>query len=142
MFLTLSSDSSKNFFSENTIAHFSTELMQPICVPRDKSYEVAVVEVFLPPSKPTFASSPIYLYTDVTKPVMVSDTAARLLRVLTPFNPTGHYEFSSVYYTPVEKQNFSTITLSFHTKTGEKYPFSDGQHPSIVVLHFREGALP
>jgi hypothetical protein len=135
MFVTLSSDSSKQFFADNTVAHFSSVLTKPICATPS---EVAVVEVFLPPFKPSLTSSPIFLYTDVIKPVAVSDTDARLLRVLTPFTMTGHHEFTSSHYLPVEKQNFTSITLSFRTKTGEKYDFPSGSHPSIVVLHFRD----
>lgn len=139
-FLTLSSDSSKQFFGDNTIARFSTQLARPICP--SLSYEVAVCEVFLPPFETwkarTPASSPIYLYCDVVRPVLVCDTRARLLRVLVPDIISGHYSFPILYYVPVEKRCFHTITLSFHTKTGDRYPFQDGGYPSTVVLHFRK----
>lgn len=138
MYLTLCSDSSKLFFGDNTVACFSTQLPQQICATGDVRYEVGVAEVFLPPLQRDSTHSPIYLYTDITKPVLVADTAARLLRIITPHGETGHHEFVSVHYIPVEKQNFSTVTVSFYTKTGERYPFPDGEHPSIVVLHFRE----
>lgn len=134
-YLTLSSDSSKQFFGNNTISHFSTHLMRPIC-PTGKFYQAAVCEVFHPPCE---SKSPIFLYSDVVKPVLVSDTAARLLRVLPPHKPiANHHIFPHLYYIPVEKQNFSTVTISFHTKTGERYPFQGGAYPATVVLHFRE----
>jgi hypothetical protein len=133
-YVTLSSDSSKKYFKDNTIAHFSTQLPYPICA-AGHSFEVAVGEVFTPPSA-SGSKSPIFLYTDIIKPVIVSDTAARLLRVLTP--NAEHHVFPELHYLPLEKQNICTVTLSFHTKNGERYPFQNSSHPAIIVLHFRE----
>lgn len=141
MYLTLSSDSSKTFFSDNTIACFTTQLTRPICPPTQEKhtqFEVGVVEVFLPPMIANPAHSNIYLYSDISQPVLVADTAARLLRVISPLSVTGYHEFKSVHYAPVEKNNFSTVSLSFHTKDGTLFPFPDGEDASIVVLHFRE----
>lgn len=138
-YITLSSDSSKDFFQDNTIAHFTTQLARPIHL--TSAYEVAVCEVFLPPLetwKIRTASSPIYLYSDICQPVLLCDTSARLLRVLPPDLLSGHYVFPVLYYIPVEKLNFQTIVMSFHTKTGQRYPFAGGTYPSTVVLHFRE----
>jgi len=138
-YLTLSSNSSKQYFENNTIAHFSTQLARPVC--STLSYEVAVCEVFLPPFeswKIRTAASPIYLYCDVTQPVLLCDTTARLLRVLVPEIFSGYYAFPHLFYVPVEKRNFQSITLSFHTSSGQRYPFDDSEYPSTVVLHFRE----
>lgn len=138
-YLTLSSDSSKQYFSDNTIAQFSTQLVRPVC--HAPSYEVAVCEVFLPPFetwKARTSASPIYMYCDVTQPVLVSDTSARLLRVLVPDIISGYYAFPTLYYLPVEKRNFQNITVSFRTRWAELYPFQDSEYPSTVVLHFRE----
>lgn len=138
-YLTLSSDSSRDYFGDNTIAHFSTQLIRPICL--TPSFEVAVCEVFLPPFetwKIRTAISPIYLYSDICQPVLLCDTSARLLRVLPADIISGHYVFPVLYYIPVEKHNFQTVTMSFHTRSGQRYPFPDGQYPSTVVLHFRE----
>lgn len=138
MYLTLCSDSSKKYYSDNTVACFTTQLTEPICL-GDAQYEVGVMEAFLPPLIPADArNSPIFLYTDVIKPTMVSDTAVRLLRVFTPHNDTGYHECAVVHYLPIERRNFSSITLSFHSRTGERYPFPTGEHSSTVVLHFRE----
>ena len=139
-YLTLSSDSSRLFFPRNTIANFTTQLIRPICT-SPRPYEVALCEVFLPTLeiwRHRNTASPIFLYCDITEPVLVSDTAARLLRVLTPDLIAGHHTFSSHFYMPVERRNFQTITISFHTKDGALYPFDDSKYPSTVVLHFRE----
>lgn len=138
-YLTLSSDSSQSYFPDNSIAHFSTKLARPISL--SSLFEVAVCEVFLPPFetwKIRTAISPIYLYTDICQPVLMCDTTARLLRVLPPDIITGHHIFPTLYYIPVERNNFESITLSFHTRTGYRYPFAAGEYPSTVVLHFRE----
>lgn len=141
MYLTLSSDSSKSFFSDNTIACFTTQLTRPICIHSEEQrtrFEVGVVEVFVPPVTRNPTHSNIYLYSDISQPVLVADTAARLLRVISPLQASGHHEFSTVHYVPVERNNFSTVTLSFHTKDGSLFPFPDGEEASLVVLHFRE----
>lgn len=138
-YVTLSSDSSKNYFTDNAISHFTTQLSRSICF--SPSYEVAVCEVFLPSIetwKLASSLSPIFLYSDISSPVLVGDTSARLLRVLSPNILSGHYLFSSPYYVPVERCNISAITLSFNTKSGQRYPFPSGEFPSIVVLHFRK----
>lgn len=135
------SDSSKIFFPSNTISHFSVQLTRAICPVGE--WEVALCEVFTPPSGfiqhvgPDEAA-PIYLYCDVIAPQLVSDTEARLLRVLPALMPSGNVVFASRYYIPVEKQSFSTITFTFAGKEGTRYPFTESYHPSLVVLHFRE----
>lgn len=139
-YIVAASDSSKTFFPSNTLAHFSTQLVQPLC--DTGVWEVALCEIFTPPTgdfkSDLDASTPIYLYCDVIKPQLVSDTSARLLRVLPPPPPSGSHEVTSRYYLPIDKRGFSTLTLSFATKQGTRYPFPRGEHPSIVVLHFRE----
>lgn len=138
MYLTLSSDSSKNFFADNTVACFTTQLTQPICTDPSVRYEVGVSEIFLPILGFDSSRSNIFLYSDISQPVMVADTSARLLRIISPHNATGHYEFSSIQYIPVDKYNFSTITLSFHSRLGNRFEFPSGKQASIVVLHFRK----
>ena len=139
-YLTLISDSCKNIFQSNTAAHFKTQLAQSICPP-DRNYEMAVREVLIQPLaawKIALNLSPIFVYSDACIPVHVGDTKGRLLRVLPPNVLTGHYCFATPYYIPVGANNIENITISFHSKTGERHYFSDPTVPAIVVLHFRE----
>lgn len=140
MYLTVSSDSSKQFYENNTVACFTTRLTQSICRDTSLRYEVGVVEIFLPLMRFDATRSNIFLYSDISRPVMVADTAARLLRVISPHSVMGHHEFNTVHYVPVDKYNFDTITLSFNSRDGEKYDFPAGAHASIVVLHFRQAS--
>lgn len=137
MYLTLCSDSSKQFYENNTVACFTTQLTQPICRDTSLQYEVGVVEIFLPLLRFDANHSNIFLYSDFSRPVMMADCAARLLRTISPHSMTGHYEFNTVHYVPVDKYNFDTVTLSFNSRHGERYDFPAGPHASIVVLHFR-----
>lgn len=137
-YITLSSDSSASFFPENKISHFSVQLPHSICLDDDE-YEVAVCEVFTPKCDPNADSTPCYLYTDLVKPQIMSDRSVRLLRILESPSIRNHTIFSALYYIPVEKRNISTITLTFATKFGNRYPFPAANiHPSIVILHFRK----
>lgn len=139
-YLTLISDSCKNIFQSNTAAHFTTQLAQSVC-PADSNYEMAVCEVLIQPLaawKIALNLSPIFVYTDITIPVHVGDTKARLLRVLPPNVLSGHYCFPHPYYIPVASKNIENITISFHSKSGERYYFSDPSIPSTIVLHFRQ----
>jgi len=138
-YVTLTSDSSKPIFGdENSVSHFTTQLAAPICTSQTP-YECAVTEVFLPTLetwKFALTLSPIFLYSDISKPVHVGDSLTRLLRVLPPQVLSGHHSFTSLYYHPVDRQHINSITLSFHSNTGQRYFFS-GSEVSIVVLHFR-----
>jgi hypothetical protein len=141
-YITCCSDSSAQYFPDNRIAHFSVQLPQQILLTEDSHFEVAVCEVFIPVcnSCPMPDSlSPVYLYSDIVKPQILSDTNVRLLRVLPPPLTTGHFIFSNLYYLPVGKRVIDSISFSFATKTGARYPFPDASfQPSIAVLHFRK----
>lgn len=134
-YVTLASDSSKTFFTDNTIAHFTTQLPHPLC-PNGRNFEVGLAEIFFPPEIDYFRT-PIFVYSDVSAPVIMGDICTKLLRVCSPTTQGGHFIFPHIYYSPVEKRNFNTITISSRTRTGERYPFSDSDFPAIAVLHFR-----
>lgn len=139
-YLTLSSDSSKQFFPDNAAAHFTTQLARPVCL--TPFYEVAVCEVFLPPLEGYWklreVTTPIYLYCDLIQPVFLCDTLCRLLRVLPSDSLSGHHLFPVNHYIPVDRHAFQTVTLSFHARSGQRYSFGDSTYPTTVVLHFRE----
>lgn len=136
-YVTLSSDSSASYFPQNKISHFSVQLPQTIYLQDD--YEVAVCEVFTPKCDPNVDTSPCYLYSDLVKPQVMSDKSVRLLRILESPSILNHSVFDALYYIPVEKRDISTISLTFATKLGKKYPFPEvSSHPSIVILHFRK----
>lgn len=136
-YVTLCSDSSRPFFKNNTIAHFSTQLPWALCPP-GRAFEVAVCEVFLPQSTDIKDPSPIFLYSDFSQCIIVADTSARLLRVLSAHPSNGHYVFPLPFYIPVERQSFNSVTISLLNKKGERYPFRSGAHPCVITLHFRE----
>jgi hypothetical protein len=43
-----------------------------------------------------------------------------------------------VYYLPVEKNFFQTITVEIMTKWGKLAPFPPSKKPTMLVLHFRK----
>jgi hypothetical protein len=43
-----------------------------------------------------------------------------------------------VYYLPVEKNFFQTVTVEILTKWGERATFQPSQKPTMLVLHFRK----
>ena len=54
-YVVLSSDSSINYYPDNTVAHFKTKLAHPICT--DGDYEVALTELIYPMSYHNFIIS-------------------------------------------------------------------------------------
>jgi hypothetical protein len=49
----------------------------------------------------------------------------------------GQHVFQDVYYLPLEKRRFHTITAEFLTVEGKRVQFGDSKIPSKLVLHFR-----
>jgi hypothetical protein len=47
----------------------------------------------------------------------------------------------NVYYVPVEKRRFHTITAELMTVEGKRVPFDESKTPSKLVLHFRRISL-
>jgi len=87
-----------------------------------------------------------YVYCDVLEQVLVGDTKAPLLRIVSRapsdqiFDGVEHVTFNPVQYIPLQKKCFDTITVKLMTDEGTPMPFSPGK--SIVVLEFRRSAHP
>ena len=82
---------------------------------------------------------PVFIYTDIIKPVLVGDTFVRRLRVIQFPSRTGHHIFDPPYYMPVEKTRIESISIALHTKSGSPVRFETSAIPTYVVLHFIKG---
>lgn len=81
-------------------------------------------------------TQPVFVYTDIIKPVLVGDTFVRRLRVIQFPSVTGHHVFDPPYYMPVEKSRIETISIALHSKTGSPVRFETSPIPTYAVLHF------
>jgi len=87
----------------------------------------------------------LYVYCDLLEQVLVGDTKAPLLRILSrstdmtsSLNYIEHVTFNPVQYVPLQKKCFDTITVNLMMDTGAPMPFFPGK--SIIVLEFRRCA--
>jgi hypothetical protein len=84
-------------------------------------------------------TQPVFIYTDIIKPVLVGDTFVRRLRVIQFPNSTGHHIFQPTYYMPVEKTRIESISIALHSKNGNPVRFETSPIPTYAVLHFIKG---
>ena len=89
----------------------------------------------------------IYVYCDLLEQVLVGDTKAPLLRIVSrstdmtsSLDYIEHESFNPVQYVPLQKKFFDTVEIQLMTDQGQPMPFVDGK--SIVVLKFRRAAHP
>jgi hypothetical protein len=75
---------------------------------------------------------PVYVYTDVIKLKLVSDSLVRLLTSL--HFPSIQYPL----YKPVEQSFIELIAIRLVTKTGEDVVFEDNGIQCLVFLHFKK----
>jgi len=85
------------------------------------------------------------VYCDLIAPQLIGTTMLRFLRTFNIIMPEDYdieYQFKNVYYVPVEKRMFRDIRIEILNLAGERVPFTDGQTPLTVVLHFRRVITP
>lgn len=81
----------------------------------------------------------MFVYSDIIKPQLVSNTFARCLRtILLIQNSEVYKSFNGIQYFPLEKTNFDTIEILITSQSGEIYNFQPSSTPTMLVLHFRK----
>jgi hypothetical protein len=83
----------------------------------------------------------LYVYCDLVRPIIVSDTETQLLRVVKVPMPDEQHEtacssFSNLMYVPLMKNHFQTVEFDIRDQTGESVEFRAGT--TIATLHFRK----
>ena len=133
-YVTLFSTASQNLFSDNTHSAYTNNLARPINLdqPADK-WEVSVCEIVYPP--PLFATKEPLLkvmnaliYLDIS-PQFIGNRLVRCARTFMYPAKNGEHVFDNIYYMPVEKTSFQTITRS--TDTRRQPGHIPSQHKSI-----------
>ena len=84
----------------------------------------------------------LFLYTDISEPVIVGDTRTSLLRIIPvnlknySFGMHQYQTFTSIKYVPLMNHDINTITIDIRDEMNEMIPFEFGT--LIVTLHFRK----
>jgi hypothetical protein len=142
-YVTLFSTASQNLFSRNTHSAYTINLARPINLdhPADK-WEVGVCEIVYPPppfatKEPLLKMKNVQIYLDIISPQFIGNRLVRCARTF--IYPAKHNEhlFENIYYMPVEKTYFQTITVEILTLEGNKVTFPASAKASKLVLHFR-----
>jgi hypothetical protein len=92
-------------------------------------------ELIYPISASETQLQPIFVYCDLIGPQIVGDTLTRCLH--TVLYPDGYHIFDKVYYVPVEKSEFQTVSIEVLTKLGDIVPFPDSVKPLVAIPNFR-----
>lgn len=74
---------------------------------------------------------------DLIEPQLVGKTIARCLHTVQYPSLDGYYVFDNVYYMPIVKTYFQTITVEVLNKLGDRVSFPDSVNSLVAVLHFR-----
>lgn len=83
----------------------------------------------------------LFIYTDITEPLIVGNVKTSLLRIVPVHMKNflfghNHYQtFAPIKYIPLLSTSFCTITIDVRDEIGEPIPFEFGT--LIVTLHFR-----
>ena len=82
----------------------------------------------------------LYLYTDLIKGHLVGNSYLPLIRIIVPSAKTEHKETvqlicNPIYYFPIEKTYYNSITVRITDEFGDNVPFNHGN--MIVKLHLR-----
>lgn len=81
----------------------------------------------------------MFVYTDIIKHQLVSNTFAKCLRtILLLKNDEVYKSFETIQYHPLEKTNFDTIEILITSQDGEIYNFEHSATPTMLVLHFKK----
>ena len=145
-YVTLFSNASQDTFRMNTHAAYTVNLAQPVDFGSCDRWEVGVCEVSYPhpPAKPNvtyIANTHVLVYLDLIAPQYVGRQLVRCARTFMYPTNDGQHVFQNVYYVPVEKKRFHTITAELLTVEDRRVPFDESKTPSKLVLHFRRVPL-
>ena len=86
----------------------------------------------------------LYIYCDLLEHVLVGDTKAPLLRIISRSSEVSSVvedvTFNPVQYVPLQKKCFDSVTINMMTDTSVPMSFVPGK--SIAVLEFRRSVHP
>jgi len=139
-YITLFSNASQHIYPDNKIAAFTIQLAQPIIFDPSGILEVGLCELSFSERQLLEDNTDALVYCDLIAPQLIGTSMVRFLRtfnIIVPEDYGVEYQFKNVYYVPVEKRMFRDIRIEILNLAGERVPFTDGQTPLKVVLHFR-----
>ena len=126
---------------------FSPALSQMLGFDADTTYDGHAEHIAKLPMNLTGNVNLVYVYCDLLEQVLVGDTKAPLLRIVSrstdmtsSLDYIEHVTFNPVQYVPLQKKCFDTITINLMMDTGAPMSFFPGK--SIIVLEFRRCAHP
>ena len=140
-YVTLFSTASQNLFSDNTHSAYTNNLARPINLdqPADK-WEVSVCEIVYPPlfatKEPLLKVMNALIYLDIS-PQFIGNRLVRCARTFMYPAKNGEHVFDNIYYMPVEKASFQTITVEVLTLDGNRVTFPASTKASKLVLYFQ-----
>jgi hypothetical protein len=129
-YVTLFSNTSQKTYPDNTLADFTVQLPHRIDLGSTDRWDVGLCK---------FSCSPFYvgmalIYCDLIMPQFMGSQYIRCLRTLPKYD---EHTFKNVYYMPVERRAFQTISIVIAHIHGDKIPFKPSDVPTNVVLHFK-----
>jgi len=80
---------------------------------------------------------PVYVYTDIIKPILFGDSYVKILMNLHFPSSTAYHRLYFPLYRPVEQSFIESITIRLDTKNAEHVLFEDSDIPCVVTLHFK-----
>jgi hypothetical protein len=143
-YVTLYSNASRDLFAENTLSSFTNQLAQPIDLGSVDEWEVGICEFSYPqayvgniPPKEVIGAKHALIYCDLIAPQFVGSQYTRCMRTIIHPSKSGEFIFRNIYYLPVERRTFRSISIAVKNTKGEAVHFKDSLFSSKVVLHFR-----
>jgi len=123
---------------------FSPDLARMLGFDSNETYRGHVEHRAKRPMNLTENVNLLYIYCDLLEHVLVGNTKAPLLRIISrsleKYSDIEHIAFNPVQYVPLQKKCFDSVTINMMTDTGAPMSFLPGK--SIVVLEFRRSAHP
>ena len=134
--LYLSSDSSAKYYQRNTKTDFWVHLSNAIHL--RGAWEVGITELFTSKAEPS-QDSALYIYTNISVQVPVSDSMIRLLRILPPPSDkeSNTYVFDRPYFERVEFPEIQDIRFRLLDKNAQPYKLDSTGVVTHIVLWFR-----
>lgn len=134
-YITLLSSDSMNYFASNTLSAFTNQFNKPYVL--SDHWYVGVCHLYYNSFKNVDKNELLYIYTDIIEPNQVGFSQIRCLRIInTIHGGDNDIEFKKIHYMPIEKTQFENISILLTNGIGEKIPFDDSTHPTVVKLHF------
>ena len=136
-YLTLPSNSSMNYYPNNTLANYVTNLPHSFNFPGE--WEVGPSEIQFPISWYNVTDRESHMFLQfVIDPTVVGDFKVPLLRSVNIDGRKGLIVsriYQNIQYVPLHRKQFDTIEIDIRDDVGRKVPFERGK--VIVTLYFR-----